>query len=124
MTPNETFPTPAFKTGDMVRILLDKQLFRKGYKRKWGDDVYQISNIINRPTSVMYELKNHRGILDRRYYESEIQPKPDYQIRRIERILGTRRRNRKTEKLIKFKGNSTDKKWISLKVLNQLQKTI
>ena len=34
-----------FKTGDKVRKILDKEIFDKGYTKKWSDEIYKIKKI-------------------------------------------------------------------------------
>ena len=61
---------PRLRKGDIVRILLEKSLFDKGYKQNWSEDLYTISNVIQKGGVVWYKLEDqrHKRLAGIRYY--------------------------------------------------------
>ena len=90
-----------FKVGDHVRLSLRKQLFKKGYKMNWTEEVFEIVN--RRPrTLVVYEV---RDLLERpiegTFYEKELQKVKDPDIFRVKKVLKKWMRNKKEEYLVR-----------------------
>ena len=63
-----------FQIGDKVRILLEQEIFRKGYKYTFSTEKFEVVKII--PTKIpMYTLKSRRtfDVLDGNFYSHELQ---------------------------------------------------
>lgn len=109
-------PKPLFEIGDNVRIMNEGNVFRKGYKRRWTDEIYTVKSIIDRPFKKMYVLIDYTNdVLPRRYYEEEMQKVTAKTIPRIKRRFRIRKKDGKTEKLVTLRGYPSDEKvWIPL----------
>ena len=61
---------PRLSTGDQVRILLEKSLFDKGYKQNWSEELYIITNVIQKGGIVWYILEdlNQKRLPGIKYY--------------------------------------------------------
>ena len=74
-----------FKADDHIRLSLHKQLFEKGYKMNWMEEIFQIVNLIPR-TPVVYEVCD---LLERpvegTFYEKELQKVEHPDIFRVEK---------------------------------------
>ncbi len=96
-----------FKLGDKVRISKMKMTFEKGYRPNWTDEIFLISQRLNRIQPV-YRIKDLLGEkLQGTFYESELQKveKDDNDLFIIDKILKRRRkRNGKTEYFVSWKG--------------------
>ncbi|RWS18860.1 hypothetical protein B4U80_06734, partial [Leptotrombidium deliense] len=93
---NDLFIPPSkklFAIGETVRLMNEGNVFRKGYKRRWTDELYTISNVIDRPRKKMYVVSDYNSeILPRRYYAEEMQKVSEGTIPRIKRRLRIRKR--------------------------------
>jgi hypothetical protein len=103
---------PLYKINDRVRISSARNIFRKGYKGKWKEEVFIIhKNRFGFPQH-LYTLKDWHGrILDGSFYENELQKMNlnDDSLFIVEKILDTRqRRGREKEFLIRWAGYSED----------------
>ena len=49
------------KIGDKVRIIRDKNLFEKGYTRKWSEEIYVIHSVRQSNAVCYYKIKNLSG---------------------------------------------------------------
>ena len=59
--------------GDRVRIVLPQQVFSKGYRQAWTDEIYSVERIERSMGFCLYILKNDNGIiLKRKFYLSEL----------------------------------------------------
>ncbi|RWS18688.1 hypothetical protein B4U80_02227 [Leptotrombidium deliense] len=111
----------AFKINENVRILNEGNVFRKGYKRQWTDEIYKIKQIIDRPFKKMYVLIDYANdILPKRYYEEEMQRVVPGTIPRIKRRFRIRKKDGVREKLVTLRGHpSDDKVWIPIYIEKQ-----
>ncbi|XP_078682397.1 uncharacterized protein LOC144916874 [Branchiostoma floridae x Branchiostoma belcheri] len=95
-----------FKVGDVVRISKAKMKMAKGYTANWTTELFTVCARISRSPPV-YRVKDYDGEeLQGTFYEEELQKviKKDDDVYQVEDILDTRRRGRKTEYLVKWKG--------------------
>ena len=76
-----------FKVGDHVRLSLHKQLFKKGYKMNWTEEILQIVSHLPR-ARLVYE---RRDLLERpiegTFYGKELQKVKCPDIFRVEKVL-------------------------------------
>ena len=95
-----------YVVGERVRIVMQRQPFRKGYLGLWSEEIFEIASRLP-TTPVTYELRDLAGeSIKGRFYEPEIQKvlKSDDERFDIERIIKTRKRNGKIEYLVSWKG--------------------
>ena len=52
---------PRLKVGDRVRLLEEKNIFQKGYKRSWSLEVYKIRKVFTQGTVDFYEIAKLSG---------------------------------------------------------------
>ena len=52
---------PRLSRGDRVRLLIEKQLFDKGYKQNWTEQIYKISSVFQRSGVVWYKVETLTG---------------------------------------------------------------
>ena len=94
-----------YNVGDRVRISKTRMTFEKSYLPGWSDEIFQIdSRQASRPPT--YRIKDLIGEeIQGRFYETELQKvnKRD-DVYRVEKILKKRKRNGKTEILVKWQG--------------------
>lgn len=106
MFPLKTDPQWKFEIGDRVRITKYKNIFEKGYKQNWTDEIFVIA--IRFPSNpATYGLKDLLGEeIKGRFYEQEIQKveKRDDDLYIVEKVLKTRRRNGQLEHFVKWQG--------------------
>ena len=104
---------PKFKVGDYVRISKYKNIFAKGYKPNWSEEVFVVSKIKNTVpwTYIINDLKGEEIIGT--FYENELQ-KTNQQEFRIEKVI-----KKKGDKLyVKWKGyDNSFNSWIDKKDL-------
>lgn len=93
--------------GDHVRITKYKHIFKKGYESNWSDEIFIISNIINRSPWVVYTIKDLKNEpITGTFYEKELQkvtydPSLEY---KIDKIIRSRNYGPRRELLVKWKG--------------------
>ena len=71
MFPNiEQHMTPRLRKGDLVRVLLKKKLFDKGYKRAWSKELYTVASVHQKSGVIWYKLLDPAGekLNKTRYY--------------------------------------------------------
>ena len=97
-----------FKVGDHVRLSLCNQLFKKGYKMDWTEEIFQIVNWLPR-TPVVHKVHD---LLERPiegvFYEKELQKVKDPDIFRVEKVLKKQIRNKKEEYIVRWSGYNSD----------------
>jgi hypothetical protein len=95
-----------FKVGDQVRISISKNIFDKGYKDNWTEEIFTISKRIPR-NPVVYRLKEHDGVeLSGTFYEQELQ-RVNYKEEgsyKIEKILRRKKTGSKMMYFVKWLG--------------------
>ena len=115
------YKQPKFKVGDRVRISYMRKTFRKGYLPNWSEELFTIHKI-KRTVPVRYIIKDESDvILDGSFYEQELQKvhKVDH-VYRIEVILKERKKNNKTQVLVKWAGYpSSFNSWINTRDLRK-----
>ena len=52
---------PRLSVGDKVRILLEKNLFDKGYKQNWSEEIFIITKVLQKAGIVWYKLSHLDG---------------------------------------------------------------
>ena len=112
-----------FHVGDHVRLSLCKNLFKKGYKMNWTEEIFQITRQLSR-TLVVYTVPD---LLERpikgTFYEEELQKVKRPDIFRIEKVLKKRTKNKKTEYLVRWSGHGPDfDSWIQLLDIEPISK--
>ena len=81
---------PKISIGENVRITKKKNLFDKGYTRRWTEEVFKISKI-QLTISVKYKITDYnQEEIKGSFYEQELQ-KTSQSTFRIEKVLETRR---------------------------------
>ena len=87
-----------FKTGDKVRILKKKRLFKKGFTPNWTE-VFTISKI-QRTNPVTYKITDYNGEeIQGTFYEQELQ-KTSQEVFIIEKVV----KKGQTKSLVKWRG--------------------
>ena len=97
-----------FEVGDRVRVSKNKLQFEKGYLPNFSDEIFTIHKRYNRRPPV-YSLRDfHDEIIEGTFYEAELQKvlKPEDALYRIEKVLRKRKRNGKTQYLVRWQGYS------------------
>ena len=67
-----TYPTKQLcklKKGDIVRTALKSDLFKKGYKQQFSDELYTILKSIRTGNVCYYLIKNKLGETTKKYYQ-------------------------------------------------------
>jgi hypothetical protein len=115
--------TPKFKCNEHVRISREKEIFKKGFERKWSQEIFIVSRVLSRQP-VMYEIKDQLGEqIQGRFYEKELQAVHAPDLYNVEKILRMRTRGNVKEAFVKWEGYS-DKfnSWIPARELAKLKK--
>jgi len=92
--------------GDRVRIVMQRQPFRKGYLGDWSEEIFEVASLLP-TTPVTYELRDLAGeLIKGKFYEYEVQKvsKSDAERFDIDRILKTRKRGGTIQYLVSWKG--------------------
>ena len=100
--PSEPKPFPL---GARVRISKAKGIFEKGYLPNWTEELFTISEVLNRTSPVTYKVKDDAGeVLRGTFYREELQIVGEKEVYRIANILKTRTVRGKKEYLIEWAG--------------------
>lgn len=94
-----------YNIGEKVRISKSRIAFKKGYLPSWTDEIFTIvARIPSDP--ITYELTDlNDEKLKGKFYEEELQQiLKDDDVYKVEKVLKTRKRGRKTEYFVKWKG--------------------
>ena len=105
-----------FKVGTKVRISKNKMTFEKGYRPNWTEEVFVISERVNRDPPVYKIMDLADEMLEGTFYEWELQEvdKTNDDLYIIDRVLKQRKRNGKTEYFVSWKGYpSKFNSWVS-----------
>jgi hypothetical protein len=100
--------------GDTVRISKQKGKFSRGYKEQSQLEIFKIYQIKTKSKIPMYFLETYDGSekLKGGFYDFEL-TKVANDVFRVEKVLKTRKKNNRTEHLVKWKGfNDTYNSWI------------
>jgi hypothetical protein len=66
----------SFKIGDYVRLVIEKEIFSKGYTPNWTDEIYVI-NLLNPSIPPTYQIKSLKGVeYEMMYYKQQLQKVP------------------------------------------------
>lgn len=112
-------PTVDFNIGDRVRVIDFRNVFQKGFKRRWSDEIFTIHNIIRRPLSTMYEIIDYKQRkFNRRFYAEELQKVSAKSKPRIQKIVARRIFGDKEEQLVTLRGYpSMEPQWVPVETL-------
>ncbi len=70
----------AFKIGDYVRTVVDKETFSKGYTPNWSKEIYVV-DMLNPSNPPTYKIKSLNGIeYEWLYYKQELQKVPAHEF--------------------------------------------
>ena len=86
-----------FAVGDTVRISSARLAFAKGYRQKWSEEIFKVVKLY--PTDPpTYGLTDYEGeAITGKFYAEELQKVVKEEFR-IEKVLKTRRRGKKTDR--------------------------
>ena len=96
-----------FKVGTKVRITVAKGQFEKGYTRNFTEEIFKISSRRYSDSNLpIYQLEEDDGSpITGNFYEDELQEvKKTDDIYKVEKVLKTRGRGRRTEYFVKWAG--------------------
>lgn len=93
-----------FKPGDTVRVSKQKLTFEKGYETNWSDELFLITECVQRDPPV-YRIKDLLGEpIQGTFYTQElqqVQPKKEFLV---EKVLKKRSRKGRIQYFVKYKG--------------------
>jgi hypothetical protein len=94
-----------FNLGDSVRVTKFKSTFSKGYQQLWSSEIFTVVKRHNTSPPV-YTLSDHNGeLIKGKWYENEMQKVTvNDDVYRVEKILGKRKVNGKTQYLVRWQG--------------------
>lgn len=100
---------PRFEVNQLVRLALQKTVFHRGYKEQSNYEVFNIYKISTKMPKPLYYLETYdkKEKLEGGFYAHEITP-VNSDIFRVEKVIKTRRRGRRVEHLVRWKGYSSD----------------
>lgn len=103
---------PKLKKGDHVRIKHEFNVFDKGYYPNWQDKVLRVADVIETMQGTqLYKLKYNEKLLDRRFYDIELQKVPEPERYRIEKVI--KHDKKKKRVLVRWLGyTAEDDSWI------------
>ena len=112
------FQKPLLSSGNHVRVAIGRKAFTRGYDERWTREVFVINKVLSRNHPVVYTIKDLLGEnIKGTYYQEELQlidfdPEAEFEI---EKVIATRKRRGKTEKLVKWLGYPEKfNQWISV----------
>lgn len=95
-----------FNVGDIVRIVMTRRPFKKGYTAQWSEEMFKVTRKIkSNPTT--YEVTDLMDEpIEGTFYPQELQKVAIHKDKDyvIESVLRTRKRNKKTEYFVKWRG--------------------
>lgn len=104
---NKNPPTRKYKfnVGDYVRIVEHHAVFKKGYEGGWSEEIFKVSKQIPRYPPVYRIVDWNDELIIGTFYEKELQKVTvTDNIFIVEKVLRTRRRNRKLQHFVKWLG--------------------
>ena len=99
-------PKQSFRVGDSVRIAMTRRPFKKGYTGQWSEELFVVSEKL-RTIPTTYRVKDLVDEqIDGTFYHQELQLVRVEQdkVYTVERILKKRKRGKKIEYFVKWKG--------------------
>lgn len=110
-----------FEIGDVVRISKLKRTFEKGYESNWSEELFRVTECVNRDPKV-YRIKD---LLDEpvlgTYYKQELQKVNLKDSYPIEKIIKKRYRGKRLEYFVKYRGYSEKfNEWIAVTNLSKI----
>ena len=103
--PNKAITKFKFKTGDKVRISKVKGHFEKGYLPNWSEEIFIIHECKSRDPPVYIIRDQMDEIVKGIFYEPELQKVEIINdIYLIEKVIRQRKKGKKTEYYVKWKG--------------------
>lgn len=119
-------PTFFLKLGDLVRISLSKQPFRRAYQEQYTAEVFRVSGRLLKQGIPMYKLKDLKDeMIKGLFYSSELQKvdKDENSLWFIESILRRRKRNKTRQFFVKWQGfPSSFNSWVDEKDVKDVSK--
>lgn len=112
---NDTRPVARYQIGDTVRITKHRGVFAKGYLPRYQDEIFVVKEVINaNPPYYKLQDLNEEPIVGRFYSHELIRVRSSKNnVYKIEKILRKRKRNGKTEVLVKWVGwSKAHNRWI------------
>jgi len=100
---------PRYEVNQLVRLALQKTAFHRGYKEQSNYEVFNIYKINTKMPKPLYHLETYdkKEKLEGGFYAHEITP-VNSDIFRVEKVIKTRRRGRRVEHLVRWKGYSSE----------------
>lgn len=104
-----TKENPKYEINQLVRLALQKTAFHRGYKEQSNYEVFNIYKISTKMPKPLYYLEtyNKKEKLEGGFYGHEITP-VNSDIFRVEKVIKTRRRGRRVEHLVRWKGYGSE----------------
>ncbi|KAI1710633.1 integrase core domain-containing protein [Ditylenchus destructor] len=104
-----------YKIGDIVRIDQEKKTFTKGYLPKYSAELFKITEVFAHKNPIVYKICDLNDEPIKGYFYEQELVKSDIKSNwTVEKVLNTRKKGRKTEAYVKWKGfPSSYNRWIS-----------
>jgi hypothetical protein len=106
--------------GDFVRVSkIHTNIFRKGYKGNWSNEIFKVSEIKNAYGEVTYGIQDLSGKeIIGSYYEAELQKIPQTDAKhhywKIDKVIKTKTVSGKKQFLVKWKDfDESHNSWVS-----------
>ena len=113
---------PKFKKGDRVRLQRQKGTFEKGFRARWTQQVYRVSDV-QRTIPITYKVEDLNGRqLPNSYHEPELL-KAKQELFFIEQVLDTKKINGRDYSLVRWEGYGSDfDQWIASTEVTDVQR--
>lgn len=100
---------PRYEVDQLVRLALQKTAFHRGYNEQSNYEVFNIYKINTKMPKPLYYLETYdkKEKLEGGFYAHELTP-VNSDIFRVEKVIKTRRRGRRVEHLVRWKGYSSE----------------
>lgn len=114
--PTKHVKAPKFKfhVGDKVRLAKERNVFDKGYKQLWTEEIFTVCK--QKPTyPPVYKLKDYNNeVIVGSFYEPELQKVEESQVYTVDKVLKTRISNGKKDYFVSWRGYpSSMNSWIT-----------
>jgi hypothetical protein len=113
---------PKFKKGDRVRLQRKKGVFEKGFRARWTQQVYRVSEV-QKAMPITYKVEDLNGRqLPNSYHEPELL-KAKQELFFIEQILDSKKINGRDYSLVRWEGYGPDfDQWIPTTEVTDVQR--